>query len=82
MSKSTDFRASLSRAMTSAIVSKVINFTVGKTSNLPTWQSWLDDWRYNAGASVTVKTDMDDLEDIEDENDEKEVGGITDHGVL
>ena len=84
MSKSTDFRASLSRAMTSAIVSKVINFTVGKTSNLPTWQSWLDDWRYNAGASVTVKTDMDDLEGLEDKSDEDEdeVRGITEHGVV
>ena len=71
MSKSTDFRAALSRAMTSAIVSKVINFTVGKTSNLPTWQSWLDDWKYNANAKITVKTDLDDLEDVEAEIDAK-----------
>ncbi|CAB9517781.1 expressed unknown protein [Seminavis robusta] len=57
MSKSTDFRAALSRAMTSAIVSKVINFTVGKSTALPTWSTWLDDWRYNAGARVNVKTE-------------------------
>lgn len=37
MNRSTDFRAALSRAMTSAIVSKVVNFTVNKTASLPTW---------------------------------------------
>ena len=86
MSKSTDFRPALSRAMTSAIVSKVINFTVGKTSSLPTWQSWIDDWRYNAGASVHVKTDLDDLVDPEEEDDDEEsnqgVVGIEEHGVV
>ena len=76
MSKSTYFRAALSRAMTSAIVSKVINFTISKTNSLPTWQSWLDHWKYNAGAQVQVKTDLDDLHDeLEDDKNDSDKDG-------
>ena len=57
MSRSTDMRASLTRAMTAAIVGKVINFTITtKTKHLPTWSTWIDDWKYSAGAKVKVLT--------------------------
>jgi len=72
MNRSGDFRGALSRAMTSAIVSKVINFTISKTTQLPTWSTWLDDWRYNAGASVNVKADMEEEEEEEEELEEEE----------
>ena len=83
MKRSTDFRAALTRAITASIVSKVVNFTVSKTSALPTWSTWLDDWKYNAGASVNVKTDED--EDSEEELDDldhypPDAGGIDEHG--
>jgi hypothetical protein len=52
MARSTDMRAALTRAMTAAIVAKVINFTVSRSSAKTTWATWLDDWKYNAGAQV------------------------------
>ena len=59
MGKSTDMRSALTRALTSAIVGKVVNFTVSRTKALPTWSSWLDDWKYSAGADVQVRPDND-----------------------
>jgi CRP-like cAMP-binding protein len=55
MARSTDLRAAMTRAMTAAIVGKVINFTVSKSSALPTWSTWLDDWKHNAGARISVQ---------------------------
>lgn len=55
MKRSTDLRAALTRAMTSAIVGKVINFTVSKSkNNLPAWSTWLDDWKHNGSARVEI----------------------------
>ena len=55
MEKSTDMRAALTRAMTAAIVGKVINFTVSRSKANQTWATWLGDWKYNAGAEVNIE---------------------------
>jgi hypothetical protein len=57
MAKSTDMRAALTRAMTAAIVGKVINFTVSRSKANQTWAKWLGDWKYNAGAEVNIEDD-------------------------
>jgi CRP-like cAMP-binding protein len=57
MEKSTDMRAALTRAMTAAIVGKVINFTVSRSKAAQTWGTWLSDWKYNAGAEVYIGED-------------------------
>ena len=56
MNKSTDMRAALTRAMTSAIVGKVVNFTVSRSTGGANWMHWLEDWRYS-DAKVLVKDD-------------------------
>ena len=57
MEKSTDMRAALTRAMTAAIVGKVINFTVSRSKANQTWTTWLGDWKYNAGAEINIEDD-------------------------
>ena len=47
MQGSTDLRAALTRAMTSALVGKVVNLTVSRTKReggRGSWVSWLSDW--------------------------------------
>jgi len=39
---------------------------VSRTSELPTWTSWLDDWKHNAGAKVEVFEQQQELELLED----------------
>jgi len=58
MSRSNDMRSALTRAMTSALVGKVVNFTISRSRGLPTWSTWLDDWKYSAGAKVQVVADQ------------------------
>ena len=48
MKSSLDMQGSLTRAMTAAIVGKVLNFMVSRTNALPTWTTWLDNWRHAA----------------------------------
>jgi CRP-like cAMP-binding protein len=73
MEKSTDMRAALTRAMTAAIVGKVINFTVSRSAGARTWSTWLDDWKHPAAEAVQIETkrdakdDEDDKEDVPDE---------------
>jgi hypothetical protein len=56
MKSSTDLRAALTRAMTSAIVGKVVNLTVSrKYERANNWSAWLSDWKYNDGARVQVR---------------------------
>jgi Popeye protein conserved region len=57
MEKSTDMRAALTRAMTAAIVGKVINFTISRSRATQTWATWLSDWKYNAGAEIHIGDD-------------------------
>jgi CRP-like cAMP-binding protein len=53
MERSTDMRSALTRAMASAIVGKVINFTVSRSRRHP-WSAWLGDWNNTDGARVFV----------------------------
>ena len=56
MKSSTDLRAAITRAMTTALVGKVVNLTVSRSaSGLPNWSAWLSDWKRMDGASVQVK---------------------------
>ena len=53
--KSADLRSALTRSMTAAIVGKVINLTVSRSERtLPTWSTWLDDWKQTDGSRVNV----------------------------
>jgi CRP-like cAMP-binding protein len=56
MGTSNDLRSALTRAMTSSLVSKVVNMTVSKSKQMPTWSHWLSDWSHSAGASVNVSS--------------------------
>jgi len=55
LERSTDIRSAMTRAMSAAIVGKVINFTVSRSTGRPTWSAWLDDWKYSAGAQIQVE---------------------------
>jgi CRP-like cAMP-binding protein len=57
MDSSNDMRSALTRAMTTALVGKVINMTVSRstTMQLPSWTNWLSDWKYSDGARVQVQ---------------------------
>jgi hypothetical protein len=41
--------------MTNAIVGKVVNMTISRTSAIPTWSTWLGDWVREDGAKVQVQ---------------------------
>jgi CRP-like cAMP-binding protein len=56
LASSTDMRAAMTRAMSAAIVGKVINFTVSRSSQ-PTWSTWLDDWKASGAARIEVQED-------------------------
>lgn len=56
MGTSNDLRSALTRAMTSSLVSKVVNMTVSKTKEMPTWSIWLSNWSHRDGASVKVSS--------------------------
>ena len=47
-------RGALTRAMTNALVRKVVNMTMSRTNALPTWSTWLSDWKREDGAKVNV----------------------------
>eukprot|EP00980_Cylindrotheca_fusiformis_P007591 scaffold1580_cov116-Cylindrotheca_fusiformis.AAC.26 len=70
MGTSNDLRSALTRAMTSSLVSKVVNMTVSKMKDMPTWSIWLSDWAHSAGASVKVSPSAE-LEENEAEDDDK-----------
>ena len=56
MESSNDMRSALTRAMTSALVGKVVNLSVSRTSTgLPRLTDWLSDWKNSYGASVQVQ---------------------------
>lgn len=58
MGSSTDLRSALTRAMTSALVGKVVNLTISRTQRgMPMWSSWLSDWRSQDGTRVSLRTD-------------------------
>ena len=80
MEKSTDMRAALTRAMTAAIVGKVINFTVSRSKANQTWTTWLGDWKYNAGAEVNIEDDTTNNTNAAIYQNEYCYGGRGSHG--
>ena len=59
MKSSTDLRAALTRAMSSALVGKVVNLTISRGNNsgkLP-WLDWVKDWKSKDGTSVEIKNE-------------------------
>lgn len=56
---STDLRSALTRAMTSALVGKVVNLTISRTyhQGTPRWVNWLSDWRTNDGAKINLRSE-------------------------
>jgi CRP-like cAMP-binding protein len=57
MGMSLDLRSALTRAMTSALVGKVVNLTVSRTHHgLPQWASWLSNWNSGDGAVVHLRS--------------------------
>eukprot|EP00797_Seminavis_robusta_P003366 Sro120_g058470.1 n/a (380) ;mRNA; r:50052-51191 len=77
MRRSGDMRDALTRAMTSAIVGKVINFTVSRSSARPTWQTWLDNWKAQRSATIANYQSGNDNHDEDDV--EEEVGDNNDN---
>jgi CRP-like cAMP-binding protein len=55
MSSSIDMRGALTRSLTAAVVGKVVNMTVSRTSAVPTWSTWLNDWSRKDGAKVQIR---------------------------
>lgn len=69
MKSSVDMQGSMTRAMTAAIVGKVVNFMVSRQQTaLPSWTTWLDNWK--AAVSTPDVDDDDDDEEGEDEEEE------------
>jgi CRP-like cAMP-binding protein len=61
MKSSTDLRSALTRAMSSALVGKVVNLTISRAHNTKVpWSVWLKDWN---GSSVEV-ADTDDFANL------------------
>ena len=63
MKSSTDLRSALTRAMSSALVGKVINLTVSRSNTRVPWSEWLKDWNSNDGTSVEVDNNFRLAED-------------------
>lgn len=64
MKSSTDLWAALTRAMSSALVGKVVNLTVSRTLNARVpWLEWLKDWKSKDGTSVEIQNDFRLAED-------------------
>jgi CRP-like cAMP-binding protein len=59
MTHSTDLRAALTRAMSSALVGKVVNLAVSRTHHdkVP-WLEWLKDWKHKDGTTVEIRSDI------------------------
>ena len=64
MKSSTDLRAALTRAMSSAVVGKVVNLSVSRSqyTKVP-WLEWLKDWKSKDGTSVEIQSDFRLAED-------------------
>eukprot|EP00986_Skeletonema_menzelii_P018726 scaffold26688_cov129-Skeletonema_menzelii.AAC.3 len=69
---SNDMQGALTRAMTAAIVGKVVNFMVSRQAAIPQWSTMLDNWRA-VGPLRTDRFVSDDGGggDVEDEEEEE-----------
>eukprot|EP00531_Pseudo-nitzschia_arenysensis_P010179 CAMPEP_0116134640 /NCGR_PEP_ID=MMETSP0329-20121206/10760_1 /TAXON_ID=697910 /ORGANISM="Pseudo-nitzschia arenysensis, Strain B593" /LENGTH=431 /DNA_ID=CAMNT_0003629377 /DNA_START=9 /DNA_END=1304 /DNA_ORIENTATION=- len=65
MKSSTDLRAALTRAMSSALVGKVVNLTMSRSQNtaVPPWLEWLKEWKSTDGTSVEIDSEFRLAED-------------------
>jgi len=64
MKSSIDLRAALTRAMSSALVGKVVNLTVSRTHHTKVpWLEWLKDWKSKDGTSVEIQDEFRLAED-------------------
>jgi len=66
MKSSRDMKDSLTRAMTAAVVGKVVNFMVSRQSAIPKWSTMLDNWRH-AGPRHRQDEEMGETEEEEEE---------------
>ena len=73
MHKSTDLRASMTRAMTAPIVGKVINFTVSRSTGKQSWTEWLNDWKYSGGNVTTTRENESEENNTVDVAEENEI---------
>jgi hypothetical protein len=69
MSKSVDMRGALTRAMTNAVVGKVVNMTISR-AKVPQWTAWLGDWTREDGATVEIRRIETMPPDGPEENDD------------
>lgn len=67
MKSSRYIQDSLTRAMTQAIVGKVVNFMVSRQSAIPKWSTLLDNWKH-----ASPRHKLQDVEISESEEDEEE----------
>lgn len=57
MASSVDMKSAMNRAMTAAIIAKVINFTVSRSkARIPQWSSWLDEMKYGSYSSTHAES--------------------------
>lgn len=75
---SNDMQSALTRAMTAAIVGKVVNFMVSRQAAIPKWSTMLDNWRAIGPLRTDrfVNDDHDhhhDDSEVEDEDEEEKV---------
>eukprot|EP00535_Pseudo-nitzschia_heimii_P002099 CAMPEP_0197182072 /NCGR_PEP_ID=MMETSP1423-20130617/6160_1 /TAXON_ID=476441 /ORGANISM="Pseudo-nitzschia heimii, Strain UNC1101" /LENGTH=237 /DNA_ID=CAMNT_0042632441 /DNA_START=628 /DNA_END=1341 /DNA_ORIENTATION=+ len=64
MKRSTYLRSALTRAMSSALVGKVVNLTISRSNSTKVpWLEWLQDWKSKDGTSVEIQSEFRLAED-------------------
>ena len=64
MKSSTDLRSALTRAMSSALVGKVVNLTISRSNSTKVpWLEWLEDWKGKDRTSVEIQSEFRLAED-------------------
>jgi len=69
LAHSTDMRSAMTRAMSAAIVGKVINFTVSRSRGSKPWAFWLEDFKHSAGKTNVQVEDVGAASSDEEEED-------------
>lgn len=67
MESSTDMRSALTRAMSLAVVGKVVNLTVSRTHQSAPWSTWLKDWKSESGTTNVEVRNVQDMKLAEDQ---------------
>jgi len=63
----------LTRAMTAAVVGKVVNFLMSRRTGAPTWNTLLDNWKH-ASSKDGDEEDEGDTDEVEETEEEEEKG--------